>query len=193
MGGGWIFVGKYERYEWAKSRGNAQSPFPSSPGGKSLASKGEVVTWTLVQSTYSHTKTLAAQLEGKRNRRKSTKSSLSEARTIRASMDNTASPERRLNARMTIMPDMPPSMIIRPRNPRMEGTIDEGGGEWSEEIEEINKQEIVNALVQGLWIVWREGVVDEINEGRRNSWVPAHQGQQKKRKKGIWDVILCRK
>ena len=167
-GGGWIFVGKYERYEWAKSR----------------SSQGEE-TWKLVRSTYSHSKTTAASAKPKRRRR-----SISESNIIRASMDDT-SLERRLTAKITIMPDSPPSVVITPRNPRVRTGM--GGtsvtDDADEGIETVNKEEVVNALIQGLWIVWREGGVKDINTGRRNSWSPGTSGV---RKRGFLDVILCR-
>jgi hypothetical protein len=153
-GGGWIFVGKYERYEWARTRGtNGQS-------------------WSLVRSTYSHTKTMSS---GSADRRSNAFSD----RTVRPSMDDT-SPERRLVAKITLTPPSPPSFNIIPRNSRGSGFAD---------VEAINKEEIMDALVQGLWIVWREGVVNETDPGKRNSWTPVIQ---KKRKKTLWERVLCR-
>jgi len=161
-GGGWIFVGKYERYEWARSR----------------TQQGEE-TWRLVRSTYSHSKTKAAT---KSERRKS--SVLSESNTIRASMDDT-SPERRLMAKITMIQDSPPTVVITPRNPRVgtEMTADDG---MKDGIEFVNKEEVVNALIQGLWIVWREMVVTGINSGKRASL------KLGSRKRGVLDVLLCR-
>ena len=165
-GGGWIFVGKYERYEWAKSR----------------SSQGDEI-WKLVRSTYSHSKTTAASPKPKRRR----KSMVNESNPIRASMDDT-SPERRLTAKITMMPNSPPTVVITPRNPRVRTGL-RGTGDPDEGIETINKEEVINALIQGLWIVWREGVVDDINTGRRNSWTPGDRGV---RKLGFLDIILCR-
>ena len=153
-GGGWIFVSKYERYEWAKSRGVK--------GGD---------TWKLVRSTYSHTKSIAAT--------KPRKSALSESKTTRPSIDDT-SPERRLSAKITIVPNVPPSVVVSPRNPRDAG---------SDEVEAVNKEEVFNALIQGLWIVWREGIVEDITVGRRNSWTPGRAGN---RKRSFMDRLLCR-
>jgi hypothetical protein len=168
-GGGWIFVGKYERYEWAKSR-NTQ---------------GEE-TWKLVRSTYSHSKTTAASGKTKRRR----KSMLSESNTIRASLDDTSA-ERRLAAKITMIPDSPPSIVITPRNPRVRTGMDgtSATGDEDEAIETVNKEEVINALIQGLWIVWKEGIVKNINPGRRSSWTPGNSGALKRR---FLDSILCR-
>jgi hypothetical protein len=170
-GGGWIFVGKYERYEWAKSRNTREE------------------TWKLVRSTYSHSKTTAASAKPRRR----PKSMLSESNNIRVSMDDT-SLERRLTAKITIIPDSPPSVVIAPRNPRartgtggMTVTGDADGAD--EEVETVNKEEVVNALIQGLWIVWREGDVEDINTGRRNGLAPGTSGVPKR---GFLDIILCR-
>ena len=57
----------------------------------------------------------------------------------------------------------------------------------------VNKQEVMDVLVMGLWIVWREGVVEETADkgtGRRNSWSKGSNG--KVRKRGVLDVLLCR-
>jgi hypothetical protein len=57
----------------------------------------------------------------------------------------------------------------------------------------VNKQEVMDALVMGLWIVWREGVVEEIAErgtGKRNSWDKKTSGKGRKRQ--FLDVLLCR-
>jgi hypothetical protein len=170
-GGGWIFVGKYERYEWARSKG---------PGG----SNDETV-WELVRSTYSHSKTTSAEKQKSRRR-----SLINENKTIRASMDDT-SPEQKLAAKITIIPNSPPSVVIIPRNPRV--TTGVGGTSETEEtdelVESVNKEEVINALIQGLWIVWREGVIEDIHSGKRNTWTPGSGGE---RKRGVWDTILCR-
>jgi hypothetical protein len=172
-GGGWIFVGKYERYEWAKSRGH----------------QGEE-SWKLVQSTYSHSKAAAASGGGttKKDRRKS------HSRASRPSMDDT-SPERRLNAKITIIANSPPSVVIMPRNPRSAagGRSGENNSkartDVDEGIEMVNKEEVINALIQGLWIVWREGVVDYISSEERNTWAPKGT---RIHKRGIMDLLLCR-
>jgi hypothetical protein len=173
-GGGWIFVGKYERYEWAKSRGN----------------KGEEM-WSLVRATYSQTKAAGSV----RRRRKST---LSESRTIRASMDDVSPTERKLLAKIVMMSPSPPSITISPRNPRNSRVGSLPGGfpdvqeaeENVEEIELVNKEEVLDALIQGLWIVWREGVVeDNAGQTKRNSWTTAPTVS---RKKSVWDKLLCR-
>lgn len=168
-GGGWIFVGKYERYEWAKSRGH----------------QGEE-SWKLVRSTYSHSKATAASGRGtptnsKKGRRKS---------VSRTSMDDT-SPERRLSAKVTVVTDSPPSVVIMPRNPRRAtgGRSDASTitrDDIDDESELVNKEEVINVLIQGLWIVWREGVVDYISSGNRT-----HSGTRI-RKRGIMDLLLCR-
>lgn len=153
-GGGWIFVGRYERYEWAKSK--------ASKGGD---------TWSLVRSTYSATKSLTATKQQQ-------KSTLSETRTTRPSLDDT-SPERRLRAKITIMPNVPPSVVVSPRNPQ--------GENRSDEVEAVNKEEVHNALIQGLWIVWREGIVEDIAGGRRTTLTAG-----KSKERGIWDRLFCR-
>jgi len=175
-GGGWIFVGKYERYEWARSR----------------TQQGEDV-WKLVRSTYSHSKSLSAG-SGGRTRRSTT---LSESKTIRASMDDT-SPERRLVAKITILANVPPSIIITPRNPNVRAVGVVAGTTTAEteveSMESVNREEVINALIQGLWIVWREGVVEDVNDGRRQSWAPTGAAgvTKRSRKRGIMDVLLCR-
>ena len=169
-------MGKYERYEWARSR----------------TSQGEDV-WKLVRSTYSHSKSLNAS-SGRRTRRNT---SLSESNTIRASLDDT-SPERRLGAKMTILANVPPSIVITPRNPRVRGVGVVAGTTTAETevegIEMVNREEIINALIQGLWIVWREGVVEDINHRRRQSWAPVGAAGMTKRsrKRGVLDILLCR-
>ena len=175
-GGGWIFVGKYERYEWARSR----------------TSQGEDV-WKLVRSTYSHSKSQKATVGGRT--RRNTK--LSESKTIRAAMDDT-SPERRLLAMMTIVSNAPPSMVITPRNPKTR-TVGMVAGTATAEtevegMETVNREEVINALIQALWIVWREGVVDDINVGRRPSSAPQGASETTKRtqKRGVLDILLCR-
>lgn len=185
-GGGWIFVGKYERYEWAKK---------SSKSSQGQGDEGEV--WELVRSTYSHSKSLAEQKQQKPTRR--TKSVLSENRTVRESMDDFSSPaERRLAVTITVMKNSPPSVVIIPRNPRAAielggttsgGTTGDTLETTDEMVESVNKEEVINALIQGLWIVWREGVVEDINLGRRNTWTPGSDGE---RKRGVWDILLCR-
>lgn len=175
-GGGWIFVGKYERYEWAKARGT----------------KGEE-TWSLVRATYSHTKAAGSV----RRRRKST---LSESRTIRSSMDDVSPDERKITAKIVMMSPSPPSITITPRNPRYSRVGSLPGGfpdveenvEAVEEIEAVNKEEVVATLIQGLWIVWREGVVeDNTGQTKRNSWTTA-PGTTVTRKKSFLDTLLCR-
>ena len=99
-------------------------------------------------------------------------------------MDDT-SPERRLMAKITMIQDSPPTVVITPRNPRVgtEMTADDG---MKDGIEFVNKEEVVNALIQGLWIVWREMVVTGINSGKRASL------KLGSRKRGVLDVLLCR-
>ena len=75
------------------------------------------------------------------------------------------------------MAPSPPMMIVSPR------VVERS----------VNKQEVMDLLVMGLWIVWREGVVEETGEkgtGRRNSWNKGANG--KGRKRGCLDVLLCR-
>lgn len=75
------------------------------------------------------------------------------------------------------MAPSPPMMIVSPR------VVEKS----------VNKQEVMDVLVMGLWIVWREGVVEETADkgtGRRNSWSKGSNG--KVRKRGVLDVLLCR-
>jgi len=95
-------------------------------------------------------------------------------------MDDT-SPERRLVAKIKIGPPSP-SIAISPRNPRRGSAIEKN-------LEAVNREEVMDALVQGLWIVWREGVLEDTDPAKRNSWTPV---VKKKRKKKFWDRILCR-
>lgn len=151
-GGGWIFVGKYERYEWSRTRSRTEQ------------------SWSLVRASYSHSKSSAA---GRRSR------TLSDSRTVRESIDDTWSPERRLNAKIKITPPSPPMIVVTPRIP-----------DGAEEMEVVNKEEVLDVLVQGLWIVWREGIVEDTDPAKRNSWTPIVKDN--KRKKTFWDRILCR-
>jgi hypothetical protein len=148
-GGGWIFVGDYERYEWARQRGI----------------KGEE-QFVLVCSTFSRTKS---------RRRKS-------SATLRPSLDDTA-PEQ-VFAKITLLPKSPPMVLVVPRKGRGDGR--EFGA--LEEVEMVNKEEVLNVLIQGLWIVWREGVVEDFGQDRRNSWAPAEAG----RKRSWMDIFFCR-
>jgi hypothetical protein len=122
---------------------------------------------------------------------------LSETKTIRASMDDT-SPERRLVAKITILANAPPSIIITPRNPKVHPVGVVAGVTTAETevdgMETVNREEVINALIQGLWIVWREGVVEDINDGRKPSWAPAGAAgvRKRSRKRGVLDVLLCR-
>jgi hypothetical protein len=190
-GGGWIFVGKYERYEWAKEVSPATPSTPklrtATPTTSSRGGGGEV-TWQLVRSTYSRSKSIQAlSTSGGRKTRKA--SILSESRTVRASMDDT-SPERKLSARITIFRNSPPSVVIVPRNPRATSGVVRTAE--AEEIEEGNKEDVLDALIQGLWIVWREGIVDHMHlSSERNTWAPVN-GEENRPKKGLLDVLLCR-
>jgi hypothetical protein len=181
-GGGWIFVGKYERYEWARevpTPGTPSTPKFRSATPSGSTSKGNEITWKLVRSTYSRSKSIQALSTSGRKPRKA--SVLSDPRTVRASMDDT-SPERRLSARIIIAPNSPPSMVVVPRNPRSQLGVEEGA-------EEANKEEVLDALIQGLWIVWREGVVDDMHLSGRNTWSREDQREQKR---GFLDALLCR-
>lgn len=157
--GGWIFLGRYERYEWSKGR----------------TSKGEEC-WTLNSHSIPST------------RRKST---FSEARTVQSGPHGSAgsrgtgtggmSPPEGLEARVILMPPSPPMMIVNP------SVVEQS----------VNKQEVMDALVMGLWIVWREGVVKESDSagghrGKRNSWSKGNTSGGKVKKRGFLDVLLCR-
>lgn len=97
-------------------------------------------------------------------------------------MDDT-SPERRLSARIIIAPNSPPSMVVVPRNPHSTQLgVEEGA-------EEGNKEEVLDALIQGLWIVWREGVVDDMHLSGRNTWTREDKRGQKR---GFLGALLCR-
>jgi hypothetical protein len=147
-GGGYIFVGKYERYEWAR-QGNLRTE----------------VTWVLVHSTYSHSKTQAAA-----RRRGGTMGS-----SDRSSMDD-SNVQRRLGAKIKISGKEPPVIVITPRNL-----------EKTQEMETVNREEVLNALIQALWIVWREGgVVDETVTGSGKGT------GGNRRKPGCMDIFLCR-
>jgi hypothetical protein len=152
-GGGWVFTGQYDRYEWAKSRGQ----------------QGEDI-WKLVRPS-----SKSSNQRPDMGRRRST----SDAHTNRSSDD--ASPERRLCAKMTMRADLPPLLVISPRNPRAKG-----GSETPLEV--VNKEEIINALIQGLWIVWREGIIEEISPGKRNNSVTSLGIQRR----NFWDKFFCR-
>lgn len=97
-------------------------------------------------------------------------------------MDDT-SPERKLSARILIYPNSPPSMIIVPRNPRT--TAAEDG------VEEGNKEEVLDALIQGLWIVWREGITEDLHLSGRNTWTPVNGEETRVKRRGL-DLLLCR-
>jgi len=112
-------------------------------------------------------------------------------------MDDT-SPERRLVARITILANAPPSIIITPRNPKIRAVGVVAGITTAETevegMETVNREEVIDALIQGLWIVWREGVVEDINNGRKLSWAPVGAAgvRKRSRKRGVLDVLLCR-
>jgi len=184
-GGGWIFVGKYERYEWARE---VSPPTPSTPkllsNNATISSKGGVgeVTWNLVRSTYSRSKSIQALSTSKRKSQKSS-ALMDSSRTRRASMDDT-SPERKLSARISISPNTPPSVIIVPRNPR---TLASGE---NDAIEEANREEVIDTLIQGLWIVWRGGIIKDLGLSGQNTLTRVN-GEENRSKRGVLDVLLC--
>ena len=115
-------------------------------------------------------------------------------------MDDVSPDERKITAKIVMMPPSPPSITIAPRNPRYSRVGSLPGGfpgieetvEAVEEIEAVNKEEVVDTLIQGLWIVWREGVVeDNTGQTKRNSWTTA-LGTTVTRKKSFLDRLLCR-
>jgi hypothetical protein len=99
---------------------------------------------------------------------------------------------------MTILANVPPSIVITPRNPNGRGVGVVAGDTTAENeiegIETVNREEVINALIQGLWIVWREGVVEDINNGRRQSWAPVGAAgvTKRSRRRSFLDILLCR-
>jgi hypothetical protein len=90
--------------------------------------------------------------------------------------------EESLGVIISILAPSPPKVVVVPRKTR-----DEGG---AEEVEGVNREEVINALIQGLWIVWREGVVEENGHERRNSWAAGKEERTKRR----WvDRVFCRR
>ena len=101
----------------------------------------------------------------------------------------------RLEAKITMANGSPPMITVRPRLPRK--MVLPGSFPSAEDVgnEAVNREEVVNALVQGLWIVWRENVVDEVEVTKRNSWTPGTAAEAKKKskkKRGAMDWLLCR-
>jgi len=161
-GGGWVFVGRYDRYEWSKGH----------------TRKGEEC-WVLTStSTNTHLTTHNSNNDNNNNRR----SGLSDTRTRSgSSAGESAAGIDVLEARVVLMPPSPPMMVVHPR------VVEQS----------VNKQEVMDVLVMGLWIVWREGVVEVYDSagtrpGKRNSWSKETSGGKLVRKRGFLDILLCR-
>lgn len=159
-GGGWVFVGRYDRYEWLKGR----------------TRKGEEC-WVLTGMSTSLTNNNNNNYNNNRRR-----SGLSDARTRSGSSagESAVVGMDGLEARVVLMPPSPPMMVVHPR------VVEQS----------VNKQEVMDVLVMGLWIVWREGVVEVSDSagtrpGKRNSWSKGASGKGV-RKRGFLDILLCR-
>ena len=99
-------------------------------------------------------------------------------------MDDTSA-ERKLCARITISANAPPSVIIVPRSARTTASGENG------EIEEANREEVIDALIQGLWIVWRGGIINDMHLSGRKTLTRVN-GEENRRNRGVLDVLLCR-
>jgi hypothetical protein len=121
-------------------------------------------------------------LTGNNNNRR--RSGLSDARTRSGSSAEESALVTGINAleaRVVLMPPSPPMMVVHPR------VVEQS----------VNKQEVMDVLVMGLWIVWREGVVEVYDSagtrpGKRNSWSKGTSGGKVVRKRGFLDILLCR-